>query len=170
MEKIEVPELVKNQFEEEYRKFCKWAGTDMTKTDFVEYMVLQSKNNRTNRRLMRVLFSISPEKIGILGRENKEKVMVQRVNDYLFCEKDHNLECDHCIFCLLSDKDVKKSLHPKYVWYVTRAFKPKIQWPKITGQKLDFEKIIDSKTFLDDLPVGDFKAVEIDGEIDDSQR
>ncbi len=123
----------------------------MTKTDFVEHMISQSKYNRTKRRLVRQLFSIRPEKIGILDRENKEKVIVQRVHDYLFCEKDHDLECFHCVFCLLSDKDVKKSLHPKYVWYVTRAIKPKIQWPTITGQKLDFEKIIGSKSFLDDI-------------------
>ncbi|MEO9278034.1 MAG: hypothetical protein ABI340_09690 [Nitrososphaera sp.] len=66
MESIEVPDLVKKQFEEEYKNFCTWARTDMTKIDFVEYMISQSKYNRTKRRLVRQLFSIRPEKIGIL--------------------------------------------------------------------------------------------------------
>lgn len=160
MKDLQIPKRIRNQFDEEYKAFCKWARTNMTRTEFLEYMLLTAKHNRANRKLMRQLYSITPKKIGILDRSNKEKVEVQRVVNYLYCEKDKSLECHHCLFCL-NDKDVIKSLHPKYVWYITRAFKPKITWPKFMGQELDFEKIIGSKSFLDDLPTSDEPALEL---------
>jgi|GEM_PF-2375209 len=159
-ETIELPEQIKKQFNDEYQEFCKWARTEMSKTEFMEYVILQSKHKRTNHRVMWQFYSITPTKIGILDRKKREKVIVHRVHDYLYCEKAKHLYCGHCLYCL-TDKDVKKSLNPKYVWYITHAYKPKIDWPKITGQKLDFEKIIGSKTFLDEIDPEPFDALDV---------
>jgi len=46
------------------------------------------------------------KRIGILDRKKKEKIIVKRVHDYLFCEKDQSLECVHCLY-RINDKDVK---------------------------------------------------------------
>jgi len=96
-----------------------------------------------------LFYSITPKRIGIFDRRNREKVIVKRIHDYLFCEKDKHIECDHCTFCL-NDKDVKNSLHPKYYRYLVAALRPTIRWPKLEGQKMDFEKIIGDKSVLGD--------------------
>ncbi|GFN40548.1 MAG: hypothetical protein YK1309IOTA_1950003 [Marine Group I thaumarchaeote] len=154
-EDLKIPKYVLEQFEEEYPKFCSWARSEMSKSEFVEFMILQAKHRRMNHRSLWLFYSITANKIGILDRKNKEKVTVNRIHDYLLCDKDNAFGCMHCIFCL-NDKEVKKSLNEKYVWYITRAYKPKITWPKLQGQKLDFKKIIGNKTFFDDIPTGDY--------------
>jgi len=84
-EDLKFPKRVQEQFDEEYEKFCKWTKSDMTKTEFLEFMILQAKHKRTNHRATWQFYSITPKKIGILDRENKEKVVIQRIFDYLFC-------------------------------------------------------------------------------------
>lgn len=153
-EDLKIPKYVLEQFEEEYPKFCKWARSEMTQSEFLEFAILQAKHKRTNHRAMWQFYSITSKKIGVLDRENKEKIVVQRIHDYLYCEKDKHLYCGHCLYCL-NDKDVKKSLDKKYVWYITRAFKPTIKWPKLKGQKLDFEKIIGNKSISDEWATHD---------------
>ena len=146
---LNISKYVLDQFEEEYPKFCKWARSEMTKSEFLEFMILQVRDQGLHHREMCLFYSITPKKIGILDRKNKEKVTVRRVYDYLLCEKDNDLACYHCNFCI-NDKEVKKSLHPKYATYVRQSFKPNIRWPKLEGQKLDFDRIIGNKTFFDD--------------------
>ncbi|MCH8833392.1 MAG: hypothetical protein IIA81_03775 [Thaumarchaeota archaeon] len=150
-EDLKIPKYVLEQFEEEYTKFCKWARSEMTQSEFLEFAILQAKHKRMNHRPYWQFYSITTKQIGILDREKREKVTVQRVHDYLVCDKDNDLKCSHCNYCF-NDKDVKKSLHPKYVRYVRQAFKPTIEWPELKGQKLDFEKIIGNKSIFDDMP------------------
>ena len=148
---LKIPKRIVKQFDEEFKKFCKWTRSNMTKNEFLEFMILQAKHKRTNHRVMWQFYSITSQKIGIFDRENREKITVQRIHDYLVCDKDNDLKCSHCNYCF-NDKDVKKSLHPKYVRYVRQAFKPTIKWPELKGQKLDFEKIIGDKSIFDDMP------------------
>ena len=107
---LKISQRLLTAFNEEYEKFCKWSKTKMTRTEFLEFAILQAKHKRVNHRAQWQFYSISPKKIGILDRRNKEKISVSRVHDYLFCKKDNDLFCNHCVYCLI-DKDVKKSLN-----------------------------------------------------------
>lgn len=157
---LRIPKRVLETFDEEYEKFSKWSKTKMSKTEFLEFAILQAKHKRANHRAQWQLYSITSKKIGILNRQDKEKVTVLRIHDYLLCKKDNDLFCNHCIYCTM-DKDVKKSLNEKYLWYLVRVFRPIIKWPKFTGQKLDFEKIIGNKKASDDWATGDFESIDL---------
>ncbi len=148
-EELKISKFIKKQFDKEYLQFCKWARSDMTKNEFLEFMILQSKHTRLNHRVMWTFYSITPKKIGILDRKNNEKIVVRRIHDYLYCDQHEHILCGHCLFCF-NDKDVKKSLNQKYVQYQSTAFRSVIIWAKFIGQKLDFEKIIGNKTIFDD--------------------
>lgn len=148
-EELKISKFITKQFDNEYRQFCKWARSDMTKNEFLEFIILQSKYSRLNHRIMWAFYSITPKKIGILDRKNNEKIVVRRIYDYLYCDQHEHLVCTHCLFCF-NDKDVKKSLNQKYVKYVSSAFRPVIIWPKFIGQKLDFDKLIGNKSIFDD--------------------
>jgi len=163
---MRISKRLEGMFENEYQNVCKWARVKMTRDELFEHMLLQIKYNRTRRRIMRCLYLIDSKKIGILDRENKEKVIVQRVKDYLYCEKDQSIECDHCVFCV-HDKDVEKSLHPRYVWYVIRAFRPKANWPEIRGQKIDFDTILDPTNLPPLFPTADFKSIDLRAMLED---
>lgn len=160
-ESLEIPLRLTEAFDEEYEKFCKWSKTEMAKTEFFEFAILQAKHKRANHRAQWQFYSITPEKIGILDRQKKEKVIVSRVHDYLLCTKHNDLFCGHCLYCL-NDKDVKKSLNEKYLWYITRAFKPIIEWPEFMGQKLDFKKIIGNKKASDDWATADIEPIDLE--------
>ena len=73
---LKIPKRVHAQFNEEYEKFCKWARSNMTKMEFLEFAILQAKHKRTNHRPMWQFFTITPKKIGIIDRKNKEKIIV----------------------------------------------------------------------------------------------
>lgn len=156
---LKIPKGLRTIFDEEYEKFCKWSKIKMTRIEFLEFAILQAKHKRANHRAQWQFYSISSKKIGILDRQNKEKIIVSRLHDYLFCKNDKDLFCGHCIYCL-NDKDVKKSLNEKYIWYITRAFKPSVKWPKFTGQKLDFVKIVGDKKPSDVFVVTDFEPID----------
>lgn len=150
-----IPKKLEKQFDKEYERFCKWARVKMTKSEFLEFSILQTHDQILHHRATLLFFSITPTKIEILDRKNKEKVIVKRVHDYLLCKKDNDIACLHCNFCQ-NDKEVKKSLNPKYAFYVRQYFKPKIEWSEFKGQKLDFDTIIGNKTFFDDIPKSDY--------------
>lgn len=163
---LKIPKRLFTTFNEEYEKFCKWSKTKMTRTEFLEFAILQAKHKRANHRPQWQFYSISSKKIGILDRQNKEKIRVSRVHDYLFCKKDNDLFCNHCVYCLI-DKDVKKSLNEKYMWYLIRVFKPPVKWPKFTGQKLDFVKIIGDKKPSDGFATSNFEAIDLRQQLED---
>lgn len=163
---LKIPQRLLTAFNEEYEKFCKWSKNNMTRTEFLEFAILQAKHKRANHRALWQFYSISPKKIGILDRQNKEKIVVSRLHDYLFCENDNDLFCGHCVYCLI-DKDVKKSLNKKYIWYLTRAFKPPVKWPKFIGQKLDFVKIIGDKKPSDGFVTSDLESIDLRQQLED---